>query len=156
MTDTTRPNASLDVNPLRVAGRWWPALLGTAVGVVGLLDIQPWRPSEPTTVLLPGLAAAYLVFGAVRRQLGRPGVLRLELAGLVVFGGCALVAVLVQPAAGHYVVAAGFIAHAAWDIAHHRDLSRNRSVGVVPRGYAEFCIVLDLLLGAALIVAPAA
>jgi len=141
---------------LRVLGRWWPTLLGALIGVVGLLDVQPWRPSEPTTALLPGLAMAYLVWGLVRKQLRRPGVLRLEILGLVIFGGCALLAVVVEPAAGHYIVAAGFMAHAAWDIAHHRDLSRHRSVGVVPRGYAEFCFVLDLLLGAALIVAPAA
>lgn len=42
-----------------------------------------------------------------------------------------------------------------WHVVHHRDLSRHPAVGVVPRGYAEFCIVLDLLVGASLIAAPA-
>ena len=136
--------------------RWWPALVGLTIGTLGLLDIQPWRPSEPTTVLLVGLPVAYLAFGAARGRLRRPGVLRLQLVGLVVFGGAALVAMLVDPDAGHYVAGAGWIAHAAWDVAHHRDLSRHHGVGVVPRGYAEFCIVLDLLVGAALLAAPVA
>jgi hypothetical protein len=154
MAETTRsaPAGGL----LRFAGRWWPALLGVLIGVVGLLSVQPWVASEPTTMLLPGLALAYLVFGAIRQQLRRPGVLRIELLGLAIFGGCAVVAVVVDPEAGHYIMAAGFIAHAAWDIGHHRNLSGHRAVGVVPRGYAEFCIALDLLIGASLIVAPIA
>src|SRR5688572_13982333 len=65
---------------LRAVGRWWPALLGLT-GIVSLIDIEPWQPSDPTTVILPGLAVAYLVLGAVRRQLRRPGVLRLEIVG---------------------------------------------------------------------------
>lgn len=175
MTDpsgpTRRPDAALD--PPRPRGssagatgagsgvqhlvvRWWPTLVGLALGIALLLDLEPWQPSEPTTALLPGLAIAYLVFGAVRGQLRRRGVLRLQVVGLVIFGACALVAVLVDPAVGHYVAGAGWIAHAAWDVAHHRDLSRHHAVGVVPRGYAEFCIVLDLLIGASLIVAPVA
>jgi hypothetical protein len=66
-----------------------------------------------------------------------------------------LVAVFVDPEVGHYVAGAGWIGHAAWDVAHHRDLSHHHAVGVVPRGYAEFCIVLDFLMGASLIAAPA-
>jgi hypothetical protein len=80
--------------------------------------------------------------------------------GLVVFGGCALAAALVDPEAGHYIAAtsppqAGSgTPHGT--SAHHRDLSRHEAVGVVPRGYAEFCIVVDLLVGASLIAAPVA
>jgi hypothetical protein len=136
--------------------RWWPALIGLAAGIVGLLTIEPWTPMDPPTLLLPGLAIAYLVFGAVRGHLRRPGVLRLEIVGLLVFGGCALLAVLVDPRAGQYVAGLAWIGHAAWDVAHHRDLSRHPAVGVVPRGYAEFCIALDLLMGASLIAAPIA
>ncbi|MDQ4031849.1 MAG: hypothetical protein M3332_06115, partial [Actinomycetota bacterium] len=55
---------------------------------------------------------------------------------------------------GHYVVAAGWIGHAIWDVAHHRDLNHHRAVGVVPRWYAESCFVLDLLIGASLLVSP--
>lgn len=136
--------------------RWWPALAGLPLGIALLVGLEPWRPSDPTTMILPGLAIAYLVFGLARRQLHRPGILRLEIVGLAIFGGCALLAALVDPEVGQYIAGAGWISHAAWDVAHHRDLSRHPGVGVVPRGYAEFCIVLDLLIGASLIAAPAA
>lgn len=157
MTEAARPepigSAGARRGPVRVVVRWWPALVGLS-GVVLLVDVGPWRPMDPTTVLLPALAIAYLVFGAVRGRLRRPGVLRLQLVGLLVLGGCALLAVLVGPKAGQYVAGAAWIGHAAWDVAHHRDLSDHRAVGVVPRGYAEFCIVVDLLVGASLIAAP--
>lgn len=95
MTETSGPGLR------HVVGRWWPALVGL-VGVVSLIDIKPWKPSDPTAAILPGLAVAYLVFGAARRQLGRPGVLRLQILGLLIFGGCALLGVLVEPEIGHW------------------------------------------------------
>ncbi|MCO1660989.1 hypothetical protein [Pseudonocardia humida] len=151
--DASEP-ASARSGWLASLARWWPALIGVAGGVIALLTIEPWNRTDPPTLLLPGLAMAYLVFGAVRGQFRRPGVLRLEIIGLVVFGGCGVLAVLVIPQAGQYVAGLAWIGHAAWDVAHHRDLSHHHAVGVVPRGYAEFCIVLDLLIGASLIAAP--
>ena len=151
--DAGGPGASS--GPLRLLSRWWPALVGLSAVLV-LIDLGPWRRADPTTFLIPALAIAYLVFGAARGQLRRPGVLRLEIVGLLIFGGCALLAVLVDPRAGQYVAGAAWIGHAAWDVAHHRDLSHHHAVGVVPRGYAEFCIVVDLLIGASLIAAPLA
>jgi hypothetical protein len=146
--------ASDSVGGLPLLARWWPVLVGLAVGIVGLLDVQPWSRSDPPTWMPVGLALAYLVFGVLRGQLHRPGVLRLELAGLFLFSGAVVIALLVDTSAGQYVAGAAWIGHAAWDVAHHRDLSRHRAVGVVPRGWAEFCIVLDLLIGASLIAAP--
>jgi hypothetical protein len=153
MTDTTTGQRS---GLRHLAARWWPALAGLALGILVLVDPDPWQPSEPTTVLLPMLAIAYLVFAAARGQLRRRRILRLQLIGLVIFGGCAIVAVLVAPEIGRYIAGAGWIGHAAWDVGHHRDLSHSYAVGVVPRGYAESCIVIDLLIGASLIAAPAA
>jgi hypothetical protein len=161
MSDQTRPQAptaaqprTAGPGPVRLLARWWPALLGLAVGVVGLLDLQPWRRSDPPTWMPVGLAMAYLVFGVLRGQLRRPGVLRLELVGLALFTGCVVLALIVDTSAGQYVAGAAWIGHAAWDVAHHRDLSQHHAVGVVPRGWAEFCIVVDLLIGASLIAAP--
>jgi hypothetical protein len=170
MTDPTAPGAEPDAADLpgapdapgdrapfslvRLLARWWPALLGLAIGVIGLIDLQPWRRADPPTVMPIGLALAYLVFGAVRGHLHRPGVLKVELVGLGVFVAGVLLALVVDSSAGQYVAAAAWIGHAAWDVAHHRDLSRFHAVGVVPRGWAEFCIVLDLLVGASLIAAP--
>ncbi|MDQ4011921.1 MAG: hypothetical protein M3228_14795 [Actinomycetota bacterium] len=67
-------------------------LAGLALGVVGLLDIQPWSPSDRTTWILPVFPLAYLLFGAARGQLRRPSVLTLQVAGLLGFGVLALVA----------------------------------------------------------------
>lgn len=139
---------------LRIVRRWWPAFAALGLGIVGLLHVEPWTPADPTTWLLPVLALVYLIFGAARGRLRRPGVLVLQIAGLLGFGALALLALFLDPAVGHYVVAAGWIGHAIWDVAHHRDLNHNRAVGVVPRWYAESCFVLDLLIGASLLVAP--
>jgi hypothetical protein len=48
------------------------------------------------------------------------------------------------------VVAAGLLGHAAWDVHHHR------TGRVVARSLAEFCVVLDTLLAAAIVVATLA
>jgi hypothetical protein len=151
------PGAHLDraqFSAGRLAARWWPALVGLAIGIIGLVDLQPWRRADPPTVIPIGLALAYLIFGAARGQFRRPAVLRTELIGLAVFAAGVLLALLIDPSAGQYVAAAAWIGHAVWDVAHHRDLSHYHAVGVVPRGWAEFCIVLDLLVGASLIAAP--
>lgn len=139
---------------LRGMLRWSPLGAGLALGVASLLDIQPWTPTGVTTWLLPGLALAYLIFGAARGTLRRPGVARLQTAGLLGFGAFAVLALFLDPAVGHYVVAAGWFGHAMWDVAHHRDLAQHRATGVVPRWYAELCFVIDLLVGASLVVAP--
>ena len=46
---------------------------------------------------------------------------------------------------GGYLVALALIGHAGWDAYHYL---RNRVVG---RSYAEWCAVVDLLLGAAIL-----
>ncbi len=44
-------------------------------------------------------------------------------------------------------MAFGWLAHAGWDLVHHR------TAWVVPRGYAEGCGVLDVALGGTMILA---
>ncbi|MGH3999554.1 MAG: hypothetical protein ACRDTJ_19090, partial [Pseudonocardiaceae bacterium] len=92
---------------LRAVRRWWPATAALAFGIATHLDIQPWTPSDTTTLVLPVLALVYLIFGAARGHLRRPGVLPLQTAGLLGFGAVALLAMFLDPAVGHYVVAAG-------------------------------------------------
>ncbi|GAB3819170.1 hypothetical protein [Micromonospora zhanjiangensis] len=46
------------------------------------------------------------------------------------------------------LVAAGWFGHAVWDAAHHR------ARRVVPRGYAQWCGVVDLLGTAAILLLP--
>jgi hypothetical protein len=90
-------------------------------------------------------ALAFLALGAARGRLRGPGGLPLQAAGMLVFGGGMLVALYVEPVFGGMLVAVGLLGHAAWDAVHY---VRNR---VVTRSYAEFCAVVDLLVGAAVL-----
>ena len=90
-------------------------------------------------------ALAFLALGAARGRLRGPGSVPLQAAGMLVFGAGMLVALYVEPVLGGMLVAIGLLGHAAWDAVHY---VRNR---VVTRSYAEFCAVLDLLVGAALL-----
>jgi hypothetical protein len=90
-------------------------------------------------------AFAFLALGAARGQWRGPSSLPLQAAGMLVFGATMLVALYVEPVLGGMLVAIGLLGHAAWDAVH---FVRNR---VVTRSYAEFCAVLDLLVGAAVL-----
>jgi hypothetical protein len=81
----------------------------------------------------------------VRGQLVKPGGLRLQAGGMLAFGSIALVALYVDPNLGGKLVGITILGHAAWDAYHYL---QNK---VVPRSYAEFCAVVDLLLGAAIL-----
>lgn len=119
---------------------------GIVLGVLGFADPGPFVPTAAPTWILPLLALSYLVIGGARGRLRRPGVLRRQTAGLVGFGVVALVTLLVDPIVGQYLVAAGWFGHAGWDFAH-------RDATVVPHCYVDFCIPVDLLMGASLVAA---
>jgi hypothetical protein len=96
-------------------------------------------------VVLLIVAAGFLAVGAARGLLRRPGGLPLQAAGMLVFGAGMLAALYVAPELGAYLVAIGLLGHGAWDAVHY---VRDR---VVARSYAEFCAVLDLLVGVAVL-----
>ena len=99
------------------------------------------------SALTLAVAAVYLPFGAIRRELGGRGVLAFETMGVLCFGAFALAALLVDPPLAQYLLAAALLGHAAWDFAHHR------AAMVVPRWWAEFCVVLDVILAVGLLLA---
>jgi hypothetical protein len=128
--------------------RRWPAALGAVAAVNSFVLVarlpeaaQAW--TSAWCVLLA--AVIYLTWGTVRGELGDRRLLTAQTAAVLAFGAVALAAVAVDPATARYVLAAGWLAHAAWDVAHHR-LGR-----VVPRWYAETCLVADVVLAAALL-----
>ena len=90
-------------------------------------------------------ALAFLALAAARGQLRGPSSVPLQAAGMLVFGATMLVALYIEPVLGGMLVAIGLLGHAAWDAYHY---VRNR---VVTRSYAEFCAVLDFLVGAAVL-----
>ncbi|MFY1692624.1 hypothetical protein [Plantactinospora sp. WMMB782] len=115
--------------------RWptWLALLFTIDNWTGPAVLDAW-----VMLILP---VAYLVIGAVRRQFGDRRVLALQLAGLAFYLLLVGAALLTPDELGRYLVGAGWLAHAGWDYAHHR---ANR---VVPRGFSEWCGVVDVVIG---------
>jgi hypothetical protein len=131
---------------LRRRGASWLVLLA---GLPLALFVPPTSGLNPSVILLVA-AAAFLALGAARGRLReRPGGLTLQAAGTLAFGAAALAALQAAPQPGAYLVAFALLGHAGWDAYHHL---KDR---VVARSYAEFCCVLDLLLGAAILLALA-
>jgi len=124
--------------------RRWSAWVLLLAGVTLTNFIPSISGIDPSVVLLVA-APVFLVVGVARGQLRKPGGLPLQTAGMLAFGSTVLVALNMDPHLGGNLVAFALIGHAAWDAYH---LLRNR---VVPRSYAEFCIFVDLLLGAAIL-----
>jgi hypothetical protein len=121
----------------------WPVLFAAmaAIGALRLLDIDPW-----TT--LAAVAVALVAVGLARGQLRRRGlhVLQAPVAlGLIAVGMAALSAPL---DIGRHLVAAALLGHAAWDAAHWR---ANK---IVKRSFAEWCAVLDLVVGLGIVILP--
>jgi hypothetical protein len=120
----------------------WVVFLA-AFAVLALTQVLDLRINLPLVYLV--VALAFVMLGVARGQLRRPSSLTLQAAGMLTFGATALVAFYVDPDSGGYLVAFALIGHAAWDAVHY---VQNR---VVARSYAEFCAVLDLLVGAAIL-----
>ena len=149
---STAVNASPTIR--RAAGvrgslaRRWPTALG-AVAAVNSFVLVAQLPEHAQAwisawcVLLA--AVIYLTWGTARGDLGDRRLLTAQTAAVLGFGAVAIAATAVDPDVARYVLAAGWLAHAAWDIAHHR-LGR-----VVPRWYAETCLVADLTIATALL-----
>ncbi len=131
-----------------VLARRWPAGVGIAAGTASLAVLAPVPEQVQTwisawSVLLA--AVVYLTWGTARGDLGSRRLLTAQTAAVLGSGAVAIAAIAVDPAAARYVLAAGWLAHAAWDAVHHR-LDR-----VVPRWYSETCLAADLLLATALL-----
>jgi hypothetical protein len=134
--------------------RRWPTGLGivatTSAGL--LLAVVPDNLAFTTSAWCVLLAAViYLTWGVQRAHLtahacGRGWrLLTAQTAAVLAFGALALTAVALDRQIGTYVLAAGWLGHAAWDVAHHR------LDAVVPRWYAETCLVSDVLVAASLL-----
>ncbi|ORT55670.1 hypothetical protein BKD26_31320 [Streptomyces sp. CB03238] len=121
---------------LGALGHRWPTVLALALVVATFVDGVP--PVRLLAALLIVMPLCYLLFGSLRGELRRPGVLVIQIAGLLGFAAVALVALAVDGALGLYVVAAGWLAHGVWDFTHHR------TGRVVPRAWSEWCCVVDV------------
>ncbi len=124
--------------------RRWSAWVVLLAGVLLAFFIPSISGIDPSVVLLAA-APVFLVLGVARGQLRKPGGLPLQTVGMLAFGSTVLVALYVDPDLGGKLVGIAIIGHAVWDAYHYL---RDR---VVSRSYAEFCAVVDLLLGAAIL-----
>lgn len=116
---------------------WAGVLAGSVVVTVSEVAGIPWWLG------LAAFAAALVLVGLLRRTPARP--LTAQGMAMLGFGGVAVAAVLISPRLGLALAGVALASHAAWDYVHWR-----RNV-VVPRSLAEFCMVLDVLFGAAAI-----
>jgi hypothetical protein len=125
--------------------RRWAAWVVLLAGLPLAFFISSISGIDPSVVLLVA-APVFLVLGVARGQWQRPDGLPLQTAGMLAFGSTALVALYyVYPDLGGKLVGIAILGHAAWDAYHYL---RDR---VVARSYAEFCAIVDLLLGAAIL-----
>jgi len=125
--------------------RRWAAWVMLLAGLPLAFFISSISGIDPSVVLLVA-APVFLVLGVARGQWQRPDGLPLQTAGMLAFGSTALVALYyVYPDPGGKLLGIAILGHAAWDAYHYL---RDR---VVVRSYAEFCAIVDLLLGAAIL-----
>lgn len=121
--------------------RRWPSLAGLAVCAV--IVLSGGFPLYVAAIGVAACALVYVVWSQFNHQ--RRG---LQLVGMAIFGAVAAAALLVEPDVGMYIVAAGLVGHATWDLVHHRTKQS------VPQWYAEFCAVIDYVMAATILVLP--
>jgi hypothetical protein len=124
--------------------RPWTAWAVLFAGLPLAFVIPTSWTDRSVTLLVVG--AIFLVAGVIRGQLAEPSSFSLETAGMVLFGSAILVALYVDPSLGGKLVGITILGHGVWDAYHYL---RNT---VVQRSYAEFCAVVDVLLGAAIMI----
>ena len=125
---------------LAAVARRWPTWLAL------VMTIDNWaEPMVPPAIAMLLLPSAYLLFGVARKAFRDRRMLVLQIVGLVAYIALVAVALSVQPDVARYVIAAGWLAHAAWDLGH---FVVNK---VVPRAWSEWCGVVDLVIGLTII-----
>ena len=132
-------------------GRPWTAwislvVLSGVMSVLQVLDLTEVLPVDPTVGMSVVVVLLWL-WAVARRRYTDGRIFARQTAGMVGFGAVTLVCAAVAPQVGIALIGAGFLAHAIWDVYHFR------ANQVVNRPYAEYCGVIDFIVGPALIVA---
>ncbi|MER7470759.1 hypothetical protein [Micromonospora sp. NPDC000018] len=129
----------------------WPAflVLSAVVSVLHVVWQSRLLPLDPATGMAFVLVPLWL-WAVARRRFTDVATFSIQTGGAVGFGGLTLLCAAAQPQLGAVLAGIGFLTHGVWDAYHFR-------VGkVVSRPWSEFCAVVDLVVGTALIVAAAA
>ena len=134
-----------DRSPAAVFARR-PLLTGAAVGVASLLPhffLAPPASLALASTLISLIAGVYFGFAEMNGS-GRDQIVEFAVASLFLVAG--LLGLLGWP----LLVPIAYLAHGAWDAAHHH---RCRLPLVsIPRWYVPWCAIIDLIVGAGLLI----
>lgn len=133
-----------------VIGRPWTAwlafaVMSTVMSVLQVLHGLDVSWANPFVGIVVVVAALWLL-AVARRRYTHVDTFSLQTAGMLVFGIITLVCAPVAPSLGAAVAGFGFLAHGLWD-AYHFKVNK-----VVHRSWSEYCAVIDIPTGVALIV----
>lgn len=140
MTTTSSTSSTPDRLAHRL-GRRWPTAIGALAAAVSLVLVSPLPDAVQLAVGAWGVllaAVIYLGWDTARGALAERRLLATQVGAVLAFGAVAVAAVAAGPDIARYGLAAAWLAHAAWDVAHHR------AGRVVPRWWAETCAVIDV------------
>lgn len=124
----------------------WPILTGTAVGVFTLVPHSFLAPEASlgfAAVLIGFIGGVYFGFAVIRGS-PRDQLVEFGVAGLFVTAG--IVGLLLWPV----VLPLAYVAHGAWDLAHHNRL--RLSLVSIPQWYVPWCAAIDVVIGAGLVI----
>lgn len=121
----------------------WPLFLASFV----LITIGFAVPAFNPTAWMLGIAALLALYGLFQGRLRPTWGIPAQTAAMIGLAATAIIAFSVGSPWAGLLVSAGLLAHAAWDVYHHR------ADRVVTRSMTEFCGVLDTLLALTVLVA---
>jgi hypothetical protein len=114
-------------------------------GVVAVSLVMEYAGLDPRICLTVLLVALWIV--AIGKGHARDGRwFAIQTSGMVFFGGLTLLALAVDQRAAGVLAGIGFFTHGLWDGYH---FVRNK---IVTRSWSEMCVVVDLIVGPALVV----
>lgn len=122
------------------------AVFSTVIAALLALDAAKVLPVDPATGMVGVVVLAWL-WTVARRRFADGTTFSVQTAGFVGFGAVSVVGTAVAPRLALLLTGVGFFAHGLWDAYHFRARK------VVARSWAEFCGVVDITVGPALIVA---
>ncbi len=112
--------------------------LGLLVPILAVAVMIPKQTAlELFALLLTFIAGVYAGFALLDK---RPREFVIETLGLLITFALAGAALWVSPV----YLAAGYVFHGVWDALHHPKGIQT----IIPRGYAPFCLLFDLPVGA--------
>ena len=124
------------------------AAIGAVAGIGTDVATEKWAQRHRAMALAGGLVAAAAIYPLARRERSMGAPLGREIAGLVASGAILSAATRATPTQARNVVAAGWAAHAAFDMVHD-----SGSDSLIPSWYPAMCAGYDLAVAGRLVTA---